>query len=462
MSKPMTIDVLSGPLTAEVFEIFKSRCSAFVQANFPDQELFVDSQCEVGKLHCQFNVKREGTDKVKELTTAYLASLQRRERFWQSFHWHYEVEDIGEDDIVTLHLNLMGPSLTEEKAYDFLVRNFKQELVMLAQKALLFELTTSPKPGLVDRMNTGSHTDMDFQLFVESILYLRPYFARLVDLGHDAAVVTMGKLMDSPLAPAIYTRWRELGLAFEEGLMEQTHGINTYKGVIYTFGLFIFTKAFMETKRLRQKNPVQCEYMYFKEDVKEEDFFRVKVDPDVLELMNDKEFKRSILDKDLTPAFEMVAFLGSLTLLDLKNPDTPAGHGLKLAREEKIPGLRHEAAEGYPILRNIAYPTYRNSLKYFDGNENLAGLYTLYLVIPELSDTNLYHRLGYHEGQLLQRQFGQAFQDELNRFKGKIPAHALVRFGHQWDSKFIRANASPGGAADILGLAYLYYGMQNL
>ncbi len=462
MSKPMTIDVLSGPLTAEVFEIYKSQCSVFVQENFPDQELFVESQCEVGKLHCQFNLPLAGTEKVKQLTTDYLGTLQMREKFWQSFYWQYEVEDIGQGDIVRLHLNLMGPSLTEERAYSFLIHNFKQELVMLAQKALLFELTTSPKPGLVDRMNTGSHDDMDFQLFVESILYLRPYFERLVDLGHDAAVVTMGKLMDSPLAPAIYTRFRELGRAFEVGLMEQTNGVNTYKGVIYSFGMFIFTKAYMETKRLRQKNPVQCEYLYFKEDVQEEDFFRVKVDPEVMELMNDTDFKKSIIAKDLSPCFEMIAYLGSLTLLDIKDPDTPTGHGLELAREQKIPGLRHEAAEGYPVLRNIAFPTYRNSLKYFNGNENLAGLYTLYLVIPELSDTNLYHRLGYHEGQLLQRQFGQAFQDELNRFKGQIPAHALVRFGHQWDSKFIRANASPGGAADMLGLAYLYYGMQNL
>ncbi|HCX03804.1 MAG TPA: triphosphoribosyl-dephospho-CoA synthase, partial [Clostridiales bacterium] len=30
-----------------------------------------------------------------------------------------------------------------------------------ALKALLYEVSVSPKPGLVDRFNNGSHTDMD-------------------------------------------------------------------------------------------------------------------------------------------------------------------------------------------------------------------------------------------------------------------------------------------------------------
>ena len=31
----------------------------------------------------------------------------------------------------------------------------------LAVRALLYEVTTTPKPGLVDRRNSGSHKDMD-------------------------------------------------------------------------------------------------------------------------------------------------------------------------------------------------------------------------------------------------------------------------------------------------------------
>ena len=35
----------------------------------------------------------------------------------------------------------------------------------LAQEALLEEVYTTPKPGLVDCHDTGAHTDMDCQTF---------------------------------------------------------------------------------------------------------------------------------------------------------------------------------------------------------------------------------------------------------------------------------------------------------
>ena len=39
----------------------------------------------------------------------------------------------------------------------------------LAEAALWQELELTPKPGLVDKLNNGSHRDMDHALFVRSI-----------------------------------------------------------------------------------------------------------------------------------------------------------------------------------------------------------------------------------------------------------------------------------------------------
>lgn len=47
----------------------------------------------------------------------------------------------------------------------------------LAVKALLYELVLSPKPGLVDRYDTGAHDDMDFYTFTDSIVALDPFLA---------------------------------------------------------------------------------------------------------------------------------------------------------------------------------------------------------------------------------------------------------------------------------------------
>lgn len=50
---------------------------------------------------------------------------------------------------------------------------------------LLYEVSTTPKPGLVDRNNSGSHKDMDFFTFLDSSASLIPWFREFFCLGWD-------------------------------------------------------------------------------------------------------------------------------------------------------------------------------------------------------------------------------------------------------------------------------------
>ena len=50
------------------------------------------------------------------------------------------------------------------------------QLAKLVEKALIDEVELSPKPGLVDRFTTGSHSDMNHELFVLSAQTLTPFF----------------------------------------------------------------------------------------------------------------------------------------------------------------------------------------------------------------------------------------------------------------------------------------------
>ena len=65
----------------------------------------------------------------------------------------------------------------------------------LAQQALLYEVAVTPKPGLVDRENNGSHQDMDFFTFQRSALALGPYFARCLEIGRET-----GDLSPAPVS----------------------------------------------------------------------------------------------------------------------------------------------------------------------------------------------------------------------------------------------------------------------
>ena len=56
------------------------------------------------------------------------------------------------------------------------------DLPALAADALWQELELTPKPGLVDRLNNGSHRDMDHALFVRSIMAITPWFLRIASV----------------------------------------------------------------------------------------------------------------------------------------------------------------------------------------------------------------------------------------------------------------------------------------
>ena len=63
-----------------------------------------------------------------------------------------------------------------------------REVARLACQALLYEVNITPKPGLVDRINSGSHRDMDIFTFARSTPALQPYFARCAGIGYDTAL----------------------------------------------------------------------------------------------------------------------------------------------------------------------------------------------------------------------------------------------------------------------------------
>ena len=55
-------------------------------------------------------------------------------------------------------------------------RKAARRIACCAKKALLYEVSVTPKPGLVDRADSGCHRDMDYHTFLDSIASLPPYF----------------------------------------------------------------------------------------------------------------------------------------------------------------------------------------------------------------------------------------------------------------------------------------------
>src|SRR5271168_2716192 len=77
----------------------------------------------------------------------------------------------------------------------------------LAKSALLAELETWPKPGLVTHVDSGSHADMDANTFEASAAAITPFYGHLTIAGASGS--SMNKL-------------REIGLEAERAMLAVT------------------------------------------------------------------------------------------------------------------------------------------------------------------------------------------------------------------------------------------------
>ncbi len=101
-------------------------------------------------------------------------------------------------------------------------------LAQLAENALREELDTTPKPGLVDKNDSGSHRDMDYETMSRGISALRPYFTELA--------VTANEKLDAESV-------RKIGVKAEKAMLEATDGVNTHKGALFCIGLTVSAAA---------------------------------------------------------------------------------------------------------------------------------------------------------------------------------------------------------------------------
>jgi triphosphoribosyl-dephospho-CoA synthase len=107
-----------------------------------------------------------------------------------------------------------------------------QHLAELARQALVAEAELTPKPGLVDRRGSGSHSDLSLDLMRRSASAIAPYFAAM-----SAAAQSM------PFGHALRTEVAAIGRAAESAMHQATGGSNSHKGAIWILGLLVTAAA---------------------------------------------------------------------------------------------------------------------------------------------------------------------------------------------------------------------------
>ncbi|MGC6174930.1 triphosphoribosyl-dephospho-CoA synthase CitG [Lacrimispora sp. 38-1] len=270
--------------------------------------------------------------------------------------------------------------------------NYAVWLGNMAGLALLEEVYTAPKPGLVDPLSNGAHLDMNLLTFKRSADALLPYFCRFAETG----------IQMSEKPEGCFLKIRQIGIQAEKAMYEATGQVNTHKGAVFTMGILCAAAG-------------SCFKKYGQVSIS-----RL--------IMQEQKMVKNIL-------------LNELDSIQIQNSkDT---HGQKNLCTYGSRGIRGEAADGYPSVINLALPVIRQGKK--EGrNWNLVKIQALFTLMSQVEDGNILSRCrseGLKEVQKLSQEF---------LLSGGAYSKGATEKLTELDTYFIHKNYSSGGCADLL------------
>jgi len=271
---------------------------------------------------------------------------------------------------------------------------FIENTAQMAQKALLSEALTTPKPGLVDCENNGAHSDMDIFSFAASACALKEYFKKAVRIGMEMRYAD---------ARVCFECLQYEGIKAEEEMLRASAGANTHKGALFSMGI-LCCAAGMAGEGAELETLASC-----------------------------------------------AAALGGQSLQRMKNmPAASARTGGELQYfASGYTGARGEAAAGFPTVMNIALPAFRKALS--EGKScNDAGLSALCALMHSVCDSNILRRAGEEALSEVQSMSKSALErgadkETLRRMNdifverhvspgGSADLLALTYFLHEWET----------------------------
>ena len=274
----------------------------------------------------------------------------------------------------------------------------EQEAAFAAQQAtrsLLYEVSVSPKPGLVDRFDSGAHADMDFFTYLDSSVALTEYFRMAYLEGASSPCLT---------PPELFPRLRRLGVQAEQQMYAATRGVNTHKGIIFTLGLFCGGLGWLSGR---------------------------DESADEVGLLH-------LCSQIVTPEFEQE--LRKIPLTSAKS----GGERFFVATGHS--GIRGEAAAGYPSIVHCGLPALRSALQQ-GYSINDAGIIVLLELLCCVHDSNLFVRCG----EKKQHELAQAAREILDAEQLDLGRVARL------NQRCVRDWASPGGCADLLAATFFLH-----
>lgn len=274
-----------------------------------------------------------------------------------------------------------------------------QKVGQYLTQAILLEVSTHPKPGLVTRLSNGAHKDMSIFTFMMSSAVLSKAFNDLQDIG-QAHRGTLAEL---------FCKLRSYGVGAEAELLRVTKGVNTQRGILFAGGIVSAVSGYAMNMGLSRNA--------------------------------------------LLPMIKEMA--AGLVARELKNLDHAAmTAGEKLYYKYGITGIRGEVENGFPSVINHGLPALADAFNK-GATINDALVHALIALMTVVEDSNVIWRTDYDTLLEVQRiaknilSLGSVFTE-----KGRMAIAETERY-------FLQMRISPGGSADLLSVTITLYLLEH-
>lgn len=274
-----------------------------------------------------------------------------------------------------------------------------QKVGQYLTQAILLEVSTHPKPGLVTRLSNGAHKDMSIFTFMMSSAVLSKAFNDLQDIG-QAHRGTLAEL---------FCKLRSYGVGAEAELLRVTKGVNTQRGILFAGGIVSAVSGYAMNMGLSR-------------------------------------------DALLPLIKEMAAGLVARELKNLDHAAMTAGE--KLYYKYGITGIRGEVENGFPSVVNYGLPALEDAFNK-GATINDALVHALIALMTVVEDSNVIWRTDYDTLLEVQRisknilSLGSVFTE-----KGRMAIAETERY-------FLQRRISPGGSADLLSVTITLYLLEH-
>ena len=257
-----------------------------------------------------------------------------------------------------------------------------------AQTALLAELETWPKPGLVSHVDSGSHTDMDASTLKASAMAITPFYRQLTVAG---------------AAESGMHRFREIGLEAERAMLAATSGVNTHRGAIFGLGLLCAAAGAIWSDTAR----AECHW------------------------------HANMLAATVRHRWGQAIMSGPIPL---------HSHGTNALLKFGAGGARAQAAAGFPHAIEVGLPALRLGRRLAPKDPDAARVQGFFAILASMQDTNLLHR-----GGMVGLRYAQEAATRFLE-KGGIEQADWREQAVAVHRAFVVRRLSPGGSADLLAI----------